>query len=96
MYIGNSFSVQAYNFLGTTSDLFSGELEEVVVKVNNCLKTLKAFRSTYEEHKAKLKTYYKEGEQVHEWEFAAPLVFARYDKFVDRVSTLKVLFNSQI
>ena len=62
----------------------------MVVKVNSCLKTLNAFRASYEEHKAKLKTYYKEGEKVNEWEFAAPLVFARYDKFVERVSTMKV------
>lgn len=54
------------------------------------MKTLEAYRATYEEHKAKLKTYYKEGEKVNEWEFAAPLVFARYDKFVERVKTLRV------
>jgi len=70
--------------------LFQGELEEVVLKVSSCLKTLKAYRATYEEHKAKLPSYYKEGETVKEWEFAAPLVFARYDKFCDRVKTLQV------
>lgn len=60
------------------------------MKVSNCLKTLEAFRATYEEHKGKMKTYYKEGEKVNEWEFAAPLVFARYDKFLARVKTLRV------
>ena len=60
------------------------------------MKTLHAFRDSYEEHKAKLKTYYKEGQQVNEWEFAAPLVFARFDKFVDRVGTLKVSKSVEI
>lgn len=87
---------QAYNFLGSTNELFTGELEEVVAKVGNSLKTLQAFRASYEEHKAKLRTYYKEGEKVHEWEFAAPLVFARFDKFVDRVGTLRVSLLVQV
>lgn len=104
LYAGDhlSFAFQAYAFLGPTNELFLGELEEVVVKVSNCLKTLNAFRKSYEDHRAKLKTYYKKGETVVEWEFAAPLVFARFDKFVKRVSTLKVseettpLFVSQM
>lgn len=84
--------LQAYAFLGATNDLFTGELEEVVTKVSGCLKTLRAFRSSYEEHKQKLPSYFKEGEKVNEWAFAAPLVFARFDKFVERVSTLQVSF----
>ena len=83
-------TLQATTFLGSTNDLFTGELEEVVEKVSSSLKTLHAFRDSYEEHKAKLKTYFKEDQEVHEWQFAAPLVFARFDKFVERVTTLKV------
>ena len=89
-FLLKSFPLQAYTFLGSSSDLFTGEIEEVVGKISSCLKTLTAFRDSYEEHKAKISTYYKEGQTVKEWEFAAPLVFARYDKFVERVTTLQV------
>jgi len=84
------FLFQAHAFLGTTNDLFTGELDEVLLKVSGCLKTLHAFRQTYKEHKAKLETYLKEGVKANKWEFADALVFARYDKVVERIETLKV------
>ena len=49
-----------------------------------------AWRDTYEEHKAKLKDYFKDGKEPIEWEFAPQLVFHRYDKFLDRVKTVAV------
>jgi dynein heavy chain len=38
----------------------------------------------------KLKSYFGEGEEPREWEFAPKLVFARYDKFTERVETILV------
>ena len=71
-------------------ELFKGEVEETVVKVQKAYDVLKTFTDLYEEHKAKLKTYFKEGEKPLEWEFAPQLVFARFDKFKERVEIIKV------
>lgn len=75
------------------AELFKGEVEETIEKVKTALQILNAFRSTYEEHRAKIKSYFADGEEVKEWEFAPELVFHRYDKFVERVETVKVNIN---
>ena len=63
---------------------------------------LKGFRDEYEVHRKKLPEYFKGGKEdgqedgkeggkeVREWEFAPQLVFARYDKFCERVETVRV------
>ena len=51
---------------------------------------LRGFKSAYEDHRRKLDTYFMEGKKAKEWEFAPKLVFARYDKFCERVETVKV------
>ena len=81
---------QARNFLEPT-ELFKGEVDETIVKVRTASDVLTAFRDTYEEHRAKLKSYFPEGTEPREWEFAPKLVFARYDKFCERVETVKVI-----
>ncbi|CAH1795230.1 unnamed protein product [Owenia fusiformis] len=82
------------NFLEPT-EIFKGELEEVIVKVNGAVNILNAFRKSYEEHRANIKDYFKEGEPK-EWEFAPQLVFARFDKFVEKVETVRDLFETAI
>ncbi|XP_067673689.1 dynein beta chain, ciliary-like [Haliotis asinina] len=85
----------AKNFL-EPSELFKGEVEETVEKVCKACKVLQSFRSTYEEHKDKLKTYFPEGQEPREWEFAPQLVFARFDKFAERVETIKDLMETAL
>ena len=80
---------QARNFLAP-DELFNGEVEETIDKVRKAVKVLHAFTDLYEEHRQKLKTYFKDGETVREWEFAPELVFARYNLFVERVVTVEV------
>jgi len=57
--------------------------------VRKACDVLKAFKEAYEEHRHKLKTYF-DGREPREWEFAPKLVFARYDKFCERVETVRV------
>ena len=71
------------------ADLFKGEVEETIEKVKLAVDTLRFFRQTYEDTRAKLKDYFKEGEPK-EWEFTPQLVFARMDKFLHRVETVHV------
>ena len=79
---------QCRNYLEPT-EIFKGEVEETIEKVQIAVKILRAFRTIYEEHRAKLKDYFKDKESI-EWEFAPQLVFHRYDKFLGRVETVNV------
>ena len=71
------------------TEIFKGEVEETIEKVALAIKILKSFKTTYEEHRVKLKDYFKEGEPL-EWEFVPELVFHRYDEFLGRVETVHV------
>ena len=72
------------------ADIFKGEAEETIEKVQVALRILRFFKDSYEEHRAKLPDYFKDGKEVRQWEFAPQLVFHRYDKFVERVETVHV------
>ena len=71
-------------------ELFKGEVEETVDKVRKAGKVLRAFKETFEEHRAKVPSYFKDGAEPRPWEFASDLVFARYDLFVKRVQIVEV------
>jgi len=81
-------NLQCGNYLEPT-EIFKGEVEETIDKVQKAMTTLHAFKEIYEEHKLKLKDYFKDSEPK-EWEFAPQLVFHRYDKFVERVEMVNV------
>ena len=83
---------QCGNYLEPT-EIFKGEVEETIDKVQKAMKTLHSFKEIYEEHKSKLKDYFKDREPK-EWEFAPQLVFHRYDKFVERVEMVNVSLNA--
>ena len=85
----------ARNYLDP-SELFKGELEETIDKVRKAVEVLHAYKDTYEDHKNKLKSYFGEGEEPREWEFAPKLVFARYDKFTERVETILELMETAL
>ena len=80
---------QARNFLAP-DELFKGEVEEVIGKVQKSSEVLATFRNTYNDHKEKLTSYFKDGATPREWEFSSDLVFSRYEKFTERVQTVKV------
>ena len=84
----SSFLFQCRTFVEPT-EIFKAEVEEAQDKVQKAMKVLTSFRATYDDYKQKLKEYFKE-EEPKEWEFAAPLVFARMDKFTQRVEIVLV------
>jgi dynein heavy chain len=71
-------------------DLFKGEPEESVEKIKATYATVDAYVKSYEKHKLKLKTYFKNGQPAREWEFAPALVFARWDKFTEKLNKIRV------
>ena len=70
-------------------EIFKGEVEETLSRVQAALKNLLAFKTVYDEYRVKVKDYFNEGEPK-EWEFAPQLVFHRFDQFVERVRLIKV------
>nr|P39057.1 RecName: Full=Dynein beta chain, ciliary [Heliocidaris crassispina]BAA00827.1 dynein beta-heavy chain [Heliocidaris crassispina] len=78
------------------SEIFKLEPEESLEKVRGALTVLKNWRELYDEHRAKLKDYFKDGKEVKEWEFASPLVFTRMDNFIRRIETIQSLFETNV
>ena len=73
-------------------DLFKGEPEESVEKIKVTFNTLDAYQKSYEKHRAKVKEYFKNGLPAREWEFTPKLVFARFDKFMEKMNMIRVNF----
>ena len=80
--------LQARTFL-EPHELFKGEVDETIGKVQTALRITKAFKTCYEEHREKIPTYFKDGE-AKIWEFAPKLVFYRYDDFLERIELVVV------
>jgi dynein heavy chain len=91
--IGNMFIEKASAALDPET-IFKGEVEENIDKVKAALRTITAWRETYDVHREKIGEYFPEGSEVLEWEFATHLVFERLDKFLERVDTVNFLFDT--
>jgi dynein heavy chain len=72
-------------------DLFKGEPEESIEKIKLCFSTLESYEKAYETHKEKVSTYFQNGLPPKEWEFSRKLVFARWDKFMERMNMIRVI-----
>lgn len=77
-------------------DLFKGEPEESVEKIKATYTTIEAYKNSYEKYKAKVKTYFKNGHPPREWEFSPKLVFARWDKFMEKMNMIRVSLNKKL
>lgn len=71
-------------------DLFKGEPEESIEKIKKTYNLLEAYIKSYESHKVKVLTYFKNGIPPREWEFTPKLVFARWNKFMERMNMIRV------
>ncbi|KAK2885147.1 hypothetical protein Q8A73_021621 [Channa argus] len=70
-------------------EVLRGEVSESLLKVQTSLDILQLFRDTYEERRANLTQYKKNGSLVKPWDFSPLLVFSRLDCFINRVRTIK-------
>jgi len=75
-------------------DLFKGEPDESMEKINQTVHALEAYQNAYAHYKANLKNYFKNGEMVKEFDFAPKLVFAKWDMFMERVRIIQDLFTT--
>lgn len=72
------------------TEIFKGELDESIQKMRTAAQILHAFKEAYEDHKNRLKSYFSGDMEIREWDFAPKLVFARYDRFTERVEAILV------
>ncbi|XP_072167681.1 dynein beta chain, ciliary [Diadema setosum] len=78
------------------NEIFKLEPEESLEKVRGAINVLRDFKRLYEDHRLKLKDYFKDGREPIEWEFAPPMIFTRLDKFIERLDTLLSLFETTV
>ncbi|CAK8694647.1 unnamed protein product [Clavelina lepadiformis] len=90
--ISNLVINQCRNYL-KPEDLFKGEVDEVIEQVSTAIKVLKEYRDSYQEHKDKLETFFEGmSREPVLWDFDNSLVFARTDRFLQRLENIKSLF----
>ncbi|TMS22638.1 hypothetical protein E3U43_012903 [Larimichthys crocea] len=70
-------------------EVLRGEVAESLLKVQTSLEVLELFRSTYEDRKANLNQYQRNGSVVRPWDFSPLLVFSGLELFINRVKTIK-------
>ncbi|CAC5361897.1 DNAH [Mytilus coruscus] len=93
--ISNMLINQARTFLDP-SDIFNADIEpgDTKDKVQKAVNVLKTFKETYEDHKAKLHSYFSGDQEPVEWEFTPKLVFPRFDKFTARLEMIIEMFGT--
>ncbi|MED6270954.1 hypothetical protein CHARACLAT_015472 [Characodon lateralis] len=86
---------QANVYLGP-EEVLKGETAESLLRVKTSLEVLQLFRSTYEDHRANLRKYQKNGTMVKPWDFSTLLVFSRLDQFIKRVQNIKDILSTSL
>jgi dynein heavy chain len=87
--LNNSVMKRANEYLEPI-DLFKGEIEESMEKIRITYNSLEAYQKAYNEYKVKVGLYFKDDRQPREWEFTPKLVFARWDRFMERMHMIRV------
>jgi len=66
-------------------ELFKGEVDEALRKIDDTFESLEKFRYEYESIRKKMDT---------KWDFSPKLVFAKWDSFMERMNRIKELFTT--
>ncbi|KAJ7340470.1 hypothetical protein OS493_003218 [Desmophyllum pertusum] len=74
------------------AEIFKSEAEEAYEKTRKAVQICSFFQETFEDVRRNIPKFFKEGEQVKQWEFANELVFTRMDQFILRLKTVEDLF----
>ncbi|XP_031327312.1 dynein beta chain, ciliary-like [Photinus pyralis] len=79
------------------STIFQGEPEDMVKKINTCLRLINIFRISFEEVRANLASYFKTPDiQPKPWTFHQRTVFQRLMDFVERLELVKSILLAAI
>ena len=72
------------------AEIFKGESEECIEKVDVTIKALKEYKTQFHETRRNIASFFKEKSKVIEWAFSSDLVFTSFDFFMDRLHLVKV------
>ncbi|KAF7661538.1 hypothetical protein LDENG_00259550 [Lucifuga dentata] len=70
-------------------DILRGEVSDSLLKVQTSLEVLQLFKSSFEDCRANLSKYQRNGNLVKPWDFSPHLVFCGLDRFLNRVRTIE-------
>ncbi|XP_064420110.1 dynein heavy chain 9, axonemal [Latimeria chalumnae] len=79
-----------------SEELFKMELEEGMEKVQQTIQICKKFKKCFFQYQEKIALHHKEGKDVKLWDFPSKIVFARFDKILDRLLKIEEMFVSAI
>nr|XP_006007896.1 PREDICTED: dynein heavy chain 11, axonemal [Latimeria chalumnae] len=82
---------QATTYL-SPEDLLKGEAEELLEQLQAAVSTLRAFKDSFFSHRQGLQCYFTNGGQFKPWDFHSQMVFARFDRFLNRLLKIEDLF----
>ena len=72
------------------AEIFKSEAEEAHEKTRKAIEVCTCFKEQFEEIRKNIQKFFKEGQEVKQWEFANELVFTRIDQFVRRLRIVEV------
>lgn len=72
------------------AEIFKSEAEEAYEKTQKAVQICSFFKETFEDVRGNIQKFFKEGQEVKQWEFANELVFTRMDQFILRLKTVEV------
>uniref|UniRef100_A0A8C5QHE5 Dynein axonemal heavy chain 11 n=1 Tax=Leptobrachium leishanense TaxID=445787 RepID=A0A8C5QHE5_9ANUR len=89
----NLFIEKAKSYL-SPEDIFKEEFEEALEHIQVTINVLRSFKEAFLGHRSKLGTFYKDGREFKPWDFRFHMVFARYDRFLERLMKIEVFKSS--
>ncbi|XP_069917499.1 dynein axonemal heavy chain 9 isoform X5 [Oryctolagus cuniculus] len=93
--ICNLLIQQASTYL-SPEDLLRSEVEESQRKLQVVSDTLTFFKQVFQDRRENLHTYFKENQEVKEWDFQSSLVFVRLDSFLGRLHVVTDLLKTAL
>ncbi|XP_059938624.1 dynein axonemal heavy chain 9 isoform X1 [Mesoplodon densirostris] len=93
--ICNLLVQQASNYL-SPEDLLRSEVEESQRKLQVAVDTLSFFKLVFQDRRENLHSYFKENQEVREWDFQSSLVFVRLDGFLGRLGMVQDLLKTTL
>ncbi|XP_059734281.1 dynein axonemal heavy chain 9 isoform X5 [Bos taurus] len=75
-------------------DLLRGEVEESQRKLHVVVDTLSFFKQLFQDRRENLHSYFRENQEVREWDFQSSLVFVRLDGFLGRLGVVQDLLKT--
>uniref|UniRef100_G3U5X7 Dynein axonemal heavy chain 9 n=1 Tax=Loxodonta africana TaxID=9785 RepID=G3U5X7_LOXAF len=93
--ICNLLIQQASTYL-SPEDLLRSDVEESQRKLQVVADTLSFFKEVFKDRRENLHTYFKENQEVREWDFQSSLVFVRLDGFLRRLHLVEDLLRTTL